>query len=663
MKLTAPRTRIYYVWLQKWGIPTSINRTALDEMAPTSNGGPFKSDNSLAPGSTTILGRLSQGTRENSIMSTSHSSPTYGIGQTSSVQSPRQQVHSNYAKEEHGIRVCRRSAVLGEVDNDPTVDRNSRMSDHTTQGVTPNSAKIDFEKQDRFKVQIQPESLQERSFFDEDSDYFDEGEAAMADGDTVAQGLLGHSTSPKNPRKRSRLPDDSRDSGYASKTNSMQPFEQVSEQVESTKNLKTSVKQTVDTSDSDAQILAQHFILNDIMKYQDGNIYDHTGNSFLLKLAPTGAPWTCFENAFAMGMEVNHKNALGQTFAHVLNVSRFHEHLLHCLSRLQELRFDFEHRDHYGGTVLHHLYEQPIAPQIALGALRYFPSPGRCLRLRDASGRTPYEIYQETYVRQASQSLNWVEGMCLPQVLHAFGEIIMKSGHTRSCNVGCAWLNAPPNIELRRQMQQEYKKVTVDAEHDIHVETRDGSNAIHSQAALLNGHIAHADIEELKKYISLGIDLNSYDIYGRTPLEALITQHRDYESELTTSEKVCLLVDSGASVHLRNRLGQTPIYSAAVRGLDRTVEALLIRKPHVNIRAADGKSLLAAVIDAGYDAFTEYLTSGDYLNSGEPVASERTPYHEAQCSRIEHCVTLLERAGAVQEPSPEQAFGYPHSAA
>ncbi len=642
-------------------------------MTPESNASPFESNNSATPVSTTVPGRPPGETRENSAMSTSHSSPTYGVGQTySSFQSPHQQVHPNYSNEQHGISVYQGGAVPVDVDDNPTLDSNlkflqhqSQMSRQVAQGSFTNLEQINIEQQDRFKVDVQPVSSQQRSFFDdEDSDYPEEGEAATAGDAPAAQGSFSNQISPRTSRKRPRLPGVFRDSGYASKTNSMQPFEgDFDEQPRPTSTLANSLNQTVEASAWDSQIFPLHSIPYNPMQYQGGNTYDHAGNTFLLKLAPTGAPWECFETAFAMGMEVNHENAFGQTFAHVLNVSHFRENLLPCLSRLQELGFNFAHRDHSGSTVLHCLYGQPIAPKIALGALQYFQSPGHQLCLRDVSGRTPYGIFKETYLREASKSPKWAMAMSLSQVLDAFEEVIKKSGHLNSGNTSCEWLNAAPNLELRRQMQEEYKRVTVNAKYDINLEARDGSNAIHSQAALLSGHTTHADIEELKKYISLGIDVNSYDIYGRTPLEAMITQHRYYESELTTSEKVCLLVDSGgASVHFRNRLGQTPLYSAAIRGLDRTVEALLARNANVNIRAADGKSLRAAVKDAGLDAFTEYFISGDYLMSEESVASERPPYHEAQCSRIEACLELLCKAGAVLEPSPEQAFGYPHSA-
>ncbi len=388
--------------------------------------------------------------------------------------------------------------------------------------------------------------------------------------------------------------------------------------------------------------------LSDYMRFQGVRLWDHAGNTFLHKLAVTGAPWEYFVAGFNARIDPCHRNGYGQTFAHVLNVSAFHNNLIECLASLQALGVDFCLRDASGRTILHCLYAQPILPDTARQILNLIDVPGRQLSLRDVSGRTPCEIFKHTFVQEASVNPRWSTTESQLQMLGIFEDIV-DGGVLRLNDENVDWSNiAADSLEaLRAALQNQYTEVIDNAKNGIAVEAVDGSNAFHAQAALTTIHNAATDLSNLEKFISVGIDANDYDKGGRTPLEAIITQPRDYETELTTSEKVSLLIDMGkASVHSRNRLGHTPLYSAAIRGLDRTVEALLRRHSCTNIRANDGQSLLQAVIDAGHRAFVEYYESG-YCR-----------YHEAQCSRIEECKVLLERHGAVPDPTPAQSMGY-----
>jgi ankyrin repeat protein len=376
-------------------------------------------------------------------------------------------------------------------------------------------------------------------------------------------------------------------------------------------------------------------------------LYDYAGNTFLHKLAITGVPWSYFEAGLNAHINPCHRNAYGQTFAHVLNFSAFQTNLMECLTSLRSLGIDFGLRDASGRTVLHCLYGQPMTPTTARQILQLIDSPGRLLSLRDVSGRTPCEIFKHTFSQQVTANPRRSTTELQLQMVGIFEDIV-DGGVLRLKDEGVDWSIITDNPEdLRTALQNQYSEVINNAENGIVVEAVDGSNAFHAQAALMTFHDAPTDLRSLKKFISIGIDANDYDNYGRTPLEAVITQPRDYETELTTSEKVSLLIDRGkASVHSRNRLGHTPLYSAAIRGLDRTVEALLRRSSHTNIRDNDGQSLLKAVIEASHRAFVEYCESG-YCR-----------YHEAQCSRIEECKMLLERYGAVPDPTPAQSMGY-----
>ena len=389
-------------------------------------------------------------------------------------------------------------------------------------------------------------------------------------------------------------------------------------------------------------------LLCNYMRCEGVRLWDNAGNTFLHKLAVIGAPWAYFEAAFKARIDPCHPNAYGQTFAHVLNVFAFHDNLMECLSFIRGLGIDFGRRDASGRTVLHCLYDQPISPQTAREILQLIETPGRHLSLRDVFGRSPCEIFKQTFQRQASTKPRWSSPELQLQIFGIFEDIV-DDGVLRLGGEGIDSQGTNNPDELRATLQRQYKEVIDNAKNGIAVEAMDGSNAFHAQAGLMTENDAATDLYSLEKFISVGIDANDYDNKGRTPLEAIITQPKDYENELTKSEKVSLLIDKGrACVHSRNRLGHTPLYSAAIRGLDRTVEALLLRGSLVNIRANNNVGLLDAVTDAFDRAFVEYLES-----------RLESKYHEAQCSRIEACKVLLERYGAVSHPTPAQAMEYP----
>jgi ankyrin repeat protein len=388
--------------------------------------------------------------------------------------------------------------------------------------------------------------------------------------------------------------------------------------------------------------------LSTYMVWQGVRHYDFAGNTFLHKLAAVGAPWEYIEAGLKANIDPCHRNAYGQTFVHVLNISNFQNNLIQCLASLRGRGVDFSLRDASGRTILHCLYGQPMSPHTARQILNLIDESGRQLSLRDVTGRTPWEVLQNTCHQQASVNPRWSIAELQLQMLGIF-EDIANSGVLRLESELAGWPKVVDDQkDLQTILQNQYEEVIKNAKNGIVVEAFDGSNAFHAEASPMIIHETMEDLSNLKKFIEVGIDVNQYDSEGRTPLEAIITQPRECETELTKSEKVSLLIDKGgAKVYFRNRLGHTPLYSAAIRGLDRTVESLLLRGSHPNIIANDGQSLLRAVDDAEQEAFMEYLESG------------RCQYHEAQCSRIEECKMLLKRYGAVLDPTPAQAMGYP----
>jgi ankyrin repeat protein len=590
--------RIYYAWLHEWGVPTSINRNTLSEMDSPSYGSPH-SNHSATPGSVTT--------------------PRYQIKELD----PLAGSESSYS-----------------ASTNPVSGGNRSLTPHIPHHL------------DAFVV--------------ENTSQGNHGHSAHFQSATIHQGDSRNSGEMSGNLIAHRV---SADSGYASKTTSMQssgaeylihsrsasdlgyePSHGVNFREWTFQNNPLRGRSWLEEPSSFVTSMAPqqvYYALRNNLRSDSVRLWDEAGNTLLHNLAVMGAPWEYFEAAFEAGVNPCHRNAYGQTFTHVLNVSRFHDNLIDCLTSLRRFGVDFSLRDASGWTILHCLYSQPISPLTAREILSLLEAPARQLSIRDVYGRSPYAIFQQTYLQEASKNARWSTTELQLQMFGYFEDVISNGGVSRLSNESLDWPKIANNLDARITLQSQYKEVINNARNGVDKEAVDGGNAFHAQAALLTAQDAVTDLECLENFIAVGIDANHYDMAGRTPLEAIITLSRESETELTTSEKVTLLIDKGkANVHSRNRLGHTPVYSAAIRGRDRTVEALLNRNSHVNIRANDGQSLLGAVKAAWNQAL---LDNGPGPN----------PYYETQCSRIEACKLLLERAGAVSDPTPAQALGYP----
>jgi ankyrin repeat protein len=702
--------RIYYAWLHEWGVPTSINRNTLSEMDSPSYGSPHV-NHSVTPGSVTTPHYQIKELYSLAGSESSYSASTNLVSRGNRSLTP----HIPHHLDAFVAEIERVPAAMDQPDEGMMdVDEPRNL------GVLPGPSSVSIRpadsvpllhhrhaagRRDHFnRISTQDASVHDRTDGDINNEAFDGADYVAIQGYTnsfpsssltslaachnpqvenTSQGNHGH---PGHFHSVTIHQGDSRnsgemsgiliahrvsaDSGYASKTTSMQSSgAEYLVQSRSVNDLGYGQSHGVNcrewtfqnnplrgrswleepssfvTSMAPQQV---YYALRNNLRSDSVRLWDEAGNTLLHKLAVMGAPWEYFETAFEAGVDPCHRNAYGQTFTHVLNVSRFHDNLIDCLTSLRRFGVDFSLRDASGWTILHCLYSQPISPQTAREILSLLEAPARQLSIRDVYGRSPYEIFQETYLQEASKHARWSTTELQLQMVGYFEDVISNGGVSRLSNESLDWPKIANNLDHSRiTLQSQYKEVIDNARNGVDKEAVDGGNAFHAQAALLTAHDAATDLECLENFIAVGIDADHYDMAGRTPLEAIITLSREGETELTTSEKVSLLIDKGkANVHSRNRLGHTPVYSAAIRGRDRTVEVLLNQNSHVNIRANDGQSLLGAVKAAWNQALLD--------NGPGP-----SPYYETQCSRIEACKLLLERAGAVSDPTPDQALGYP----
>ena len=119
----------------------------------------------------------------------------------------------------------------------------------------------------------------------------------------------------------------------------------------------------------------------------------------------------------------------------------------------------------------------------------------------------------------------------------------------------------------------------------VHVRNKNGQMPLHGAS-----HHGHCGIVAL--LLKLGADVDAQDNDSMTPL-LLVSQHRrpffGYDSQAQITETAELLLEHGASVHVRNKNGQVPLHLASQHGLSRIVEFLL--KFGVDVDARDNSSI------------------------------------------------------------------------
>jgi ankyrin repeat protein len=137
-------------------------------------------------------------------------------------------------------------------------------------------------------------------------------------------------------------------------------------------------------------------------------------------------------------------------------------------------------------------------------------------------------------------------------------------------------------------------------------------------------------VNTVKKLLGVGVDPNGYDEHGNTPLMAFIRNDLSPKPERKiTAEVLELLIDAGASVHRRNRRGETALHIAMRLGRPSAVEVLINNYANVHTMARYGEGVLAV---AG-------------------KASLRAKEDGALYHRIITCMAIAGKYGAIQGPS------------
>jgi len=119
--------------------------------------------------------------------------------------------------------------------------------------------------------------------------------------------------------------------------------------------------------------------------------------------------------------------------------------------------------------------------------------------------------------------------------------------------------------------------------------------------------VRRCDLKATQKYIEAGIDINSVDNSGRTPLINAV--------DVNCSSLIKLLIDKGAQINAVDTQGMTPLHYAATKGNTDLVLLLLAKGSNINDQDKNGNTPLhMAVLANSIDAVKALLDKGADIN-------------------------------------------------
>jgi ankyrin repeat protein len=110
----------------------------------------------------------------------------------------------------------------------------------------------------------------------------------------------------------------------------------------------------------------------------------------------------------------------------------------------------------------------------------------------------------------------------------------------------------------------------------------------------------------IKNGADVNVAITNGDLEGSTPLH-FAAGESDSGGDLETANE---LIAAGAKIDTKNKDGQTPLYVAAINGLDAIVDLLLQKGAEINAKDTDGRTPLKAVKTVLY-----YLDTSDGIKS------------------------------------------------
>jgi ankyrin repeat protein len=311
---------------------------------------------------------------------------------------------------------------------------------------------------------------------------------------------------------------------------------------------------------------------------------DGAGNTALHYIAETGRRQALDYMLNFKGVDIQCRNTLGQNFLHVLDGTGFGDELASFLWKFKGFGL-LDQRDHHGRTVIHGLLRYPIKQSIFREICgMYGPIPSHYLALRDNEGKDAARYLQER------------EQQMYPFASYAHSDyaqtMVLLENNAKHFIVG---YGAVDESHPRTRQEEERGQKQVLLQHqEPNSEDLKGENALHCFAYWPTGHTSAEEeyrVRQMTQTLLSGVDANSYDRDGRTPLITHICRSPPNEEESAIHSITALLTDNGANVQMVDRDGHSALYYALQKGFSKCVAILIQHGARVNHRAADGRSL------------------------------------------------------------------------
>ena len=319
---------------------------------------------------------------------------------------------------------------------------------------------------------------------------------------------------------------------------------------------------------------------------------------------------------------LNAVNAAGQTFLHVIKddyMLRLEGELPKFLLHISGLNFDFGKVDCQGVNVLQALLHHSLHHDTIVKILKTLNISQSRLTSKDSFKRKwkisrSLMTSRDSFGRTCYSRLRYLQGEAKkqdPQRYKVLSDLLSKLRiqlHLKS-------LDKVSNRELLKSISDHAPEQSeaVLNQFVIKPDSEDayGRNGLHYLAVARSivprattknkresalPHKGQARPEYLVKLIDAGVNVNSYDKAGNTPLHAfLCSDHlsaEGYKHDETVAFYLTRLVKAGALVDHRNRDGESPLHVAIKLGNIPATQALISLGANIHARQKDGKGVV-----------------------------------------------------------------------
>jgi len=158
------------------------------------------------------------------------------------------------------------------------------------------------------------------------------------------------------------------------------------------------------------------------------------------------------------------------------------------------------------------------------------------------------------------------------------------------------------------------------------------------------------DLAKVKAFLQRGININTQDSHGRTPLHYA-----------ATADVAGFLISNGADIHAEDKEGETPLHTAAGAGCKDVVELLITKGVDVDAKKSGYTPLSWAIWRDHKDVIRSLITHGADVNF---VATDDWPFlHYAVWNDDKDLVEFLVNSGAKLDAKDEWDWTVLHYAA